>query len=854
MLSIRKISPVQVVISSYASKVFIQRSGRSRFDYRKYIGEYLLGEAQNSESTLFKNPSIATVVRYDVKLPWMYTVIANTLASFEMDGITWCFDYNKRVELMNLTKDELKAERKGAVIIARHPHGVLSLQDDGEIILVRDQVEEPFNDIERLLKIDVSKTPLPMAEIKVFAKEIPLGVALSYLVGLSTVLKLLRAKVRRTLPGERMNLESYEFAIKFKNETLIFDSRDRRTTLLMSGWKHIQESIKLYDYSLFDQPDVYAPVLDRSGIQSRYLKELDTMNIGFLDPISRQLLKDMGEPTEFVPLLIRGAELILDEYVPLTLDDPKSMIELPERIRGYERIPGAAYEVLYKAMRSHAGKTMRAGSKIVVNPQDVLNAIITDPTVSPINNINSVHSLREREVVTFGGKGGRSKLAMTANTRLYTNEDKGFISEATVDSGDVGVITYLAPNANLTTIRGTVRLFDEKRDGNSMLFSTSAQLAPASDGDIPKRQGFISIQLGHQIATRKKDIQSYRTGGERSMIGRMGKEFGAVASDAGKVIEKTKTKLVVKYQDGKEVSYRIGSTELSAEGTYYPHTLTTQLALGDSVKKGDVLYYNDGFFVPSPFDPKKVDYCFGVDTYVAFREANYTIEDSCAIDAEFAEGMSTSVTKVKSKLADFDQDITNVLKVGEKVDLDSPLFQLRDAFTQGMDEDELTAAVQHFAALSPSADVVGIINRVEVFYNGEIEEMSESLRELTLVSEKKRKQEASDAGETFYPNKVNRFVRIDGTQIESKQALIVYHITINLGMGISDKLVFANQLKSTVGKVLFGKNRTLHGERLDAIFGALSGINRTVTSVYKTGGVNTYLRYVGEETYTRYFG
>ena len=72
---------------------------------------------------------------------------------------------------------------------------------------------------------------------------------------------------------------------------------------------------------------------------------------------------------------------------------------------------------------------------------------------------------------------------MTAKARLFTDEDMGFISEGSVDSGDVGIITYLSPNSNITSTRGTVRLFDKKRDGAASIMSTAALLSPAADGD-----------------------------------------------------------------------------------------------------------------------------------------------------------------------------------------------------------------------------------------------------------------------------------------------------------------------------------------------------------------------------------
>lgn len=360
--------------------------------------------------------------------------------------------------------------------------------------------------------------------------------------------------------------------------------------------------------------------------------------------------------------------------------------------------------------------------------------------------------------------------------------------------------------------------------------------------------------MGHQIATVQKDVSSYRTGSERALIGRMGKEFAQVAKGDGVVKEVTDTNLIVEYKDGTTDTFRIGSSVVNAEGTRYPHELKTMLKPKDKVKAGDLLYYNDGFFVPSAIEKNKVDYSLGLNAFVAFREANYTIEDSAAISENLSKRMGTQVIKMRTKVMEFDQEISQIVKVGDKVDLDTPLALIEDGFTSEMDKDELAQALKRYSSNIVRAGDVGVVSHIEVFYNGEIDDMSPSLKALTTKSENARRKLAKEKGEKFFPNKVERNVRIDGNQVEAQQAILVFHVTATLGMGVVDKLVFASQLKSTVGKVLFGENKTLEGEEIDSIFGALSGLNRMVLSVYKQGAVNTYLRYVGEEAYKMFTG
>ena len=122
-----------------------------------------------------------------------------------------------------------------------------------------------------------------------------------------------------------------------------------------------------------------------------------------------------------------------------------------------------------------------------MKPHDVWTAIVQDPAAALVDDINPIQNLKQKEIITYGGRGGRSGRSMTAEARLYKEGDIGFISESTVDSGDVAVITYMTPNANITSVRGTVRSFDKEKDGSASLVSTSALISPFADRDDPKR-------------------------------------------------------------------------------------------------------------------------------------------------------------------------------------------------------------------------------------------------------------------------------------------------------------------------------------------------------------------------------
>ena len=95
-----------------------------------------------------------------------------------------------------------------------------------------------------------------------------------------------------------------------------------------------------------------------------------------------------------------------------------------------------------------------------VNPYAIWRSITTDPAVVVANEINPIQNLKETEAVTYGGNGGRSGTTMVKHTREYHVNDLGTMSEATVDSSDVGINVFLSANPNFTSVRGISRRLD----------------------------------------------------------------------------------------------------------------------------------------------------------------------------------------------------------------------------------------------------------------------------------------------------------------------------------------------------------------------------------------------------------
>lgn len=787
-LPIVKINESRVALSTDYGKFMVELSTKARNDYSKWVGDMMVAIATDDVNPMITDARVVNVAVNNRNIPRVYDFIARRLASFTSNGYKYQFDYESRDFDPTVLK---RLERGGKQVVVGNKGKSYVVVDKDDQFYYTDMEGnlESAGSVETLFGI-AARPPLPMVELKIFGKAIPVGFALAYLWGLDRFLRHIGAKPRRVAVGERLNLDRDEYPIAFKDETLIFDRSDYRVALFMSGFEAYRNHIRQYNYGEFNRKAVYGAVLEQASIPLRYVRELDLMDSMFISPIARDLLEWMREPTEFRPLLIRAVDMLLLPHVPKELEGADDVVTNLERTRGYERFAGVIYNELVKSMRQYNTRNITNNSTISMNPHAVWTRIVTDGATSVVNELNPVENMKEVEVLTYGGDGGRSKRAMVASTRLYKDTDIGAVSEATVDSGDVGVIVYRPPNPTETSVRGTVRAFKNGEDGPSSLFSTSALLQPGSDRDDPKRAMLSAVQQSHVVAAKGYRASPLRTGYENVIAHRVDGLFANVAKQPGKVAKVTDTAITVSYKDGTNVSFPLGREFGVSVGTVIPHTLSTTLKEGDKVKEGDVLTFNEGYFEPSVYTKGQVAWKNGLTATIAIMESSYTIEDSSAISMELAERLSTSVSKKEPVVMRFDQSVSNLVRVGDKVDLDTPLCIIEDDFiSRGKLFSDLSEEqLRYMQAEIPRAGVVGTVERVEVFYHGDTDDMSESLRSIALASDKRRKAMAKELGADYTSGKVDQSLRIRGEGLELNQACIFVYITYNEAMGVGDQL------------------------------------------------------------------
>ncbi|EKD22584.1 MAG: hypothetical protein ACD_84C00041G0002 [uncultured bacterium] len=372
----------------------------------------------------------------------------------------------------------------------------------------------------------------------------------------------------------------------------------------------------------------------------------------------------------------------------------------------------------------------------------------------------------------------------------------------------------------------------------------------------PKRVNFVGIQQSHTVACAGYGQMPVRTGYEQVIAHRTSDLFALTAKSAGKVTQISEAGIIVEYENGETKGYEIGRRFGHAAGLIIPHSVVTDMKVGQKFKEGDLICYNEGFFEKDILNPNNVVWKAGILVKTALMESTATLEDSSAISAKVAKLLTTNTTKIKDIIVNFDQSVHRLVKVGTSVESEDILCIIEDAITANaelFDESSLDT-LRILSSQAPQAKVKGVIERIEVYYHGDKQDMSESLKALTNASDAKLGKRNKEIGKKAFTGAVDTDFRVEGDSLALDTADIRIYITSEVDAGMGDKGVFCNQMKTIFGEIFENKITSESGKEIDAIFGYESINARIVNSPIIMGTTATLLDVIGKQAVAIYKG
>ena len=194
------------------------------------------------------------------------------------------------------------------------------------------------------------------------------------------------------------------------------------------------------------------------------------------------------------------------------------------------------------------------------------------------------------------------------------------------------------------------------------------------------------------------------------------------------------------------------------------------------------------------------------------------------------------------------------MKVRDEVESTDALCIIEDntvGNTEIFDRDSLDT-LKLLGSQTPLAKVKGVVEKIEVYYHGDLEDMTDSLRNLARAYNRKLAEMCKAKGIPVYTGAVDEGFRTDGNPVALDTLVIKIYITSSIGCGIGDKLVFGNQGKSVIGDVFDEPLVTENGTEIDAQFGRRSIYNRIIMSPDLIGTTTSLLEVIGKKAFELY--
>ena len=473
---LKKISNSVVSLNSYYGKLFISRNTFKKDDLGYWFLKQLL-KLYDVDKQL-KDIALVNVLEADVIAPKHYTLLSRYIKGFIYKGIVFNFEYSNRISILK-DIDVSKVEANGSVLVGHKGTTPVIMNSDNTITILNKD-KDNLGTIFEYINLDMTKSPIEYCNAKIYKEQVPVGILLSYYLGLNNVFKLLKIKYTTIDTGKRVTLTKDEFRIVFEDITYIVTRDYGKGDMILAGIASMSKYTKNITHSAMQTRSSFGAVFSAMGLPILYINEIKLMENMFIDPITKQVLELFKMPTSFVGVLRKAVELLEDDSYkhPNSLDG--------SIIKGYERISGMLYLELVKAIRINNNKSHFSKSKIDINPFAINTKISGDSTTVIVDDLNPMAILKQSEDVTYLGSHGRKEETMSMATRVMHKSEIGVISESVKDNGAVGISAYMSAAPKLATTRGTFSKLD-KEDGWASRLSTSAMLAPFGTNDDSKR-------------------------------------------------------------------------------------------------------------------------------------------------------------------------------------------------------------------------------------------------------------------------------------------------------------------------------------------------------------------------------
>lgn len=730
-LPIVKIGPDTVLIVSNYNKMTINRVDTKSLRGVSILDKLLVKSDEFKSfftvgNTFFENHGYKTTLEYDD--------LAKRFRYFRMKNIKMYFSQKEAIDIA--TKRQIKIGENEIFIgfIGNTPiildKDTQRTKDDlGITDIIFQNLDDGIDAIRR--KITIPKR-LTYTKVKTMKQDIPLGILACLWEGLTEVLK--KAKIKYRLSDKLKDLQTTEDYIRFANCYLIYDATIPNE-LFLNGLKLLET--KEHDISYFDTKDAYVPFIQKKFGRATAVNMLFNEYEFMLGSIEREVLRDMGAPTDIVSLIIYANQLLCDNDYVNELDQSIS------RIRCAEIIPSILYDKIGKAYTTFRNSN---GKKKLSIPQDaVIKDLLKLKTVSSYSSLNPFLELEETHGLSSKGfRGINLDDSYGVPKRCYDQSMVGIVAPTSSPDGNCGVNRSLSMEPNITSVRGYPVIkkdnLDDVKDIN--LFSPAELMIPLGvTNDDSVRTGHSVKQSRHTVPVKKSSPVLISNGSDEICTHYLSSDFVVNAKMDGKVVEKDeKTKImIVQYKDGSYQAINLDKRIVKNGGGGFElsNQLITDLEVGSSFKANQSLAWHSKFFTKSK--DQGVRACIGPMTKIALCGTYNTYEDCTFVTKKLSEECATEMCFKTPAVIGRNANVTFMVKEGSTINAGEPLIQFDDSFEEADinklldalgDNDDLKDMVVSNNRNVIKSKYSGTVESITMYSTADLEDLSPSLQQI----------------------------------------------------------------------------------------------------------------------------
>lgn len=496
VVPICKISNTRVTLNSDYNKFLVERNTAVANSLIGYVNKVLKAAEPNTVIAIMNSMSFQKET-----LPYDYTAIASKyikIITRKSAIVNFYFNYYERYnwlkDEMNLSLtaiDAIKAieEETNSVFFG------ISVKERTAMFMFTTGEVKIFNYMDETLVekdicftdllcdlLEVSVTRLSeWTDFKLLNKSVPVAFALCYEYGLNYMLQYTKTKYEIHPRRKRIATRTSDVIINFADVKLVIPRAPLVNSLIFAGLNYF--NLSKVEIDAMNSKDIYFELLQSKRISPHNLKGIDDYFRLFVDPITKDVLFRMNEPTDPKDLLIRATQLLSTEDHL----DPSS--EANYRYRSCERFNSAVYKSIARAYVTYKNKAIGASNKMSISEYEVKQLLIQDQLMENADVINPINDIKYKSSYSHSGFGGRQSVdTFVLDDRQYPEDGVGSMSEATVDNMKTGYVASLTVDPVLANIRGMPKEVKTDDLEPAQMLSISSMLVPCVTNDDGKRE------------------------------------------------------------------------------------------------------------------------------------------------------------------------------------------------------------------------------------------------------------------------------------------------------------------------------------------------------------------------------